>query len=338
MAKKIICPFCYREAFTEPGKTCPHDNCLSNRRGIPLQGEVFTHELFPIVVVGAPSSGKTHFLTVLRHLLSSNNFWPDFWQWKAVDYRMDQSVELETEDGNPFRYWEKILYNDHQMLPSTQKDVDHPPLLLSVSFNRSLRNLFHEPYRKRDLLIAFTDTAGEHSLGGRLLKFEENYAAATVARGIVVFLDVGELGNPHLAGTVVSDLRRGRRSSVPLALCMSKLDMLKDYFETFHDTDKSVEGKAMLCDIGNNSDAVQHLIGGTELVNNVTGSFKYTSFFAVSALGMEPFESPGILKKEMEKDWQPRCVLDPLLWLLWQHGYIGGVEVREDKTKRGGRR
>lgn len=337
MAKKIICPFCYREAFTEPGKTCPHDNCLSNRRGIPLPGEVFTHELFPIVVVGAPSSGKTHFLTVLQHLLRRDSFWPEFWQWKAVDYLMDQSAELETEDGNPFRYWEKILYENRQTLPSTQKEGDHPPLLLSVSFDRSLRHFFHEPRRKRDLLIAFTDTAGEHSQGGGLLKFEENYAAAKVARGIVVFLDVGELGNPHLAGTVVSDLRRGRRSSVPLALCMSKLDMLSDeVVNSFRDSDLSVEGKVMLCDIVSRSDAVKQLIGGTELVNNVTGSFKYTSFFAVSALGIKPFESSGVLKKE--EFLQPRFVLDPLLWLLWQHGYIGGVEVREDKTKRGDRR
>lgn len=335
MAKrKITCPFCYREVSAETGKPCPLDNCLSNRRSIPLPGEAFTHELFPIVVVGAPSSGKTHFLTVLQHILRRDSFWPEFWQWKAVDYLMDQSAEPETEEGNPFRYREKVLFEDRQTLPSTQKDVDHPPLLLSLSFDRSLRHFFHEPRRKRDLLIAFTDTAGEHSQGGGLLKFEENYAAAKAARGLVVFLDVEELGNPHLAGTVVSDLRRGGRSSVPLALCVSKLDMLPGDVNQFHDSDRSVEGKVMLCDIANNSDAVQALIGGTELVNNIKGSFRYTSFFAASALGIDPFESLGVLKVGFP---QPRCVLDPLLWLLWQHGYVGGIDKRKATLKRGGR-
>jgi len=71
-----------------------------------------------------------------------------------------------------------------------------------------------------------------------------------------------------------------------------------------------------------------------EMAENCEDSFKYHSFFAVSALGYDQFktDADGKLVQDsttgaisLKNVPKPIRVLDPLLWILWQHGKLGGT-------------
>ena len=71
----LVCPFCYTQIKAKIGQPCPNESCYSHRRGILLPKEVFSHELFPIAIVGPASSGKSHYLAALKHSLVTEAFW-----------------------------------------------------------------------------------------------------------------------------------------------------------------------------------------------------------------------------------------------------------------------
>ena len=88
---KITCPFCLHKVSPEPitsssgGMLCPRDECESHKRQIPLPKEAFDHDVFPIAIVGASSSGKTYFLTALMNELISKPMWDgDYWRIEMV--------------------------------------------------------------------------------------------------------------------------------------------------------------------------------------------------------------------------------------------------------------
>ena len=57
---------------------------------------------------------------------------------------------------------------------------------------------------------------------------------------------------------------------------------------------------------------------GGDKVANAASHFTYRQFFAVDALG-------GALQGgRLVSEPEPRRVLDPVLWILWQYGYVGG--------------
>ena len=378
--KRIVCPFCCQPVLAEIGKPCPNGDvvkdevgterklCISNARGIPLPDEVFTHRLFPIIIDGAPSSGKTHYLTVLQRTLRNNpHLWKcddgcERWEILPIDYKFNQAASIESPDGgNPFRLNEKRLYEDHWTLESTKKDDEHPPLLISATYRRGLDHLFEEPYplSAHKILISITDTAGEHSELGGLKEEERNYCSAKIICGrIFVTESNSERGIKDTEKTItkITDIASTRRfkKKVPLAFCVTKLDVRMDFNDIFAGssvdgicgTDVSIEGKVALMDIQRRADRLRELIcPGESSIENARGrqlvslidKFSYSMLFPVSALGFEPFvkdsKTGGVVqdsgaKKIKDTYPQPRFILDPLLWILWQHGLFGGVWSR----------
>ena len=128
MTKKIQCPFCYKWRRIARGKTCSNPDCMAHKYSAAIPEEAFTHKLFPIVIAGASSSGKTHFLTALLHRLRES-FWKEYWQLNPIDYNFGPAGGKPSET-NPYCRNDLTLFTDRQTLSSTQAIGPHPPLLL----------------------------------------------------------------------------------------------------------------------------------------------------------------------------------------------------------------
>jgi len=117
--------------------------------------------------------------------------------------------------------------------------------------------------------------------------------------------------------------------------------------EQHSNTDLSIPGRLMLPDIENNSRAVRIWMTGNAMhstAQNVESSFRYHAFFASSALGVNPFklDSNGAPSRDISTGAtilkgppSPLRVLDPLLWILWQHGKLGGLDKIPNRMNGG---
>lgn len=352
--KMVVCPFCYTRIKGKKGMPCPNEECYSHRRGIPLPDEVFTHDLFSVAIVGASSSGKSHYLAALKHSLVNESFWGDgdirggYWNWSFVTYYNPDNADNQSVD-NPYIRYEDNLYSRKVTLESTKRDDEHPPLLLSLEYLHPIRRMFDEPrFRKKGLLVAITDTAGEHSHSESIGALEDNYPVLKkLIKGVIVMLDPKELDSSGAANAVLSWFKRKRgKAKLPIALCLSKIDELSRGEESFpaelldaknFNTNLSVPGRLALPNVEQISLAVRRWMSGNAMhstAQNIESSFRYHAFFASSALGIEPFKlnadgSPqfdGSGAMMLRGEPKPLRVLDPLLWILWQHGKLGGAE------------
>ena len=331
--------------------------------------EVFTHELFSVIIVGASSSGKSHFLAALKHQLVNGvngeaeeahgwKGWGDgsengYWKWAFIEYFNPANAD-DTSVDNPYIKYETTLYQDGFTLGSTQKDDEHPPLLMSVDYLHPFRRMFDEPrFSKRGLLVAITDTAGEHAQNGAIGSFERNYPVLKkLAKGAIVMLDPKEIRGEanETANGVLAFFKRGRgKTKLPVALCLSKIDELakgadsvpQEWLDDRFNTDLRNPGRLVIPDIENNSRDILAWMRKTNLratADDLESSFRYHACFATSALGIDPFATdvgglPAVDSstgaRALKKGFPiPLRVLDPFLWILWQHGKLGGASVK----------
>ena len=366
MTKNAVCPFCYTEQMLEEGKKCPNDNCYSHLHDIPIPLEVFTHKLFPIAIVGASSSGKSHFLAALKHCLVNEGFWGEgnengYWKWSFVEY-FNPANKDNTDLDNPYITYEENLYINHRTLDSTRRDDEHPPMLLSLEYLNPLQRMFNDPLVfKKSLLVAITDTAGEHVQGGSIGALDINYPVLQkMVKGAIVIVDPKEARGEGTVSvnSVLAWFKRGNeKSRIPIAFCMSKIDELAkgnetippDWLDERFNTNIDNIGQLFLPDIENNSNAVYEWMMGRSFLKptaeDLKNSFRYHAFFATTALGIDPFaldwngkpkvDSSGgafVLKNGSPK---PLRVLDPLMWILWQHGQLGGTDKIKNSVAGG---
>ena len=375
--RNVICPFCFNEVRvvdsingTFPDQYC--DRCDSR-----IPEESLFSELLPIAVVGPSRSGKTHFLTVMAHQLLEDVLWPSYWVSTRVirvrphdDYVPSSFV---TSD-DAFLNFEESLYPQSGigviLQPTDRYDKVRLPLSLVVhlSFEMPSSAFGTEPYGRRNVLLAFTDAAGEdltHTGWGDIV---EKYPilGKGMTKAIIALIDPAELtglrdnivANPILErqfGEVgvelkvqttmasvlsIPQIRKMRR--IPLAVCLTKTDGLAS-MKQFADDDPIIgrenalfgverrPGCVNLSKIRELSDSVKRFLptkdkDGDNKIARVASNFRYHSFFAVDALGsaikaVETVDGQRLMRVPPN----PRRVLDPLLWILWQHGYVRGV-------------
>ncbi|MBQ7177624.1 MAG: hypothetical protein IJS08_09440 [Victivallales bacterium] len=126
----------------------------------------------------------------------------------------------------------------------------------------------------------------------------------------------------------------------PLAICVSKSDTLRN-IEEFSDIKvnplyKSIsmthKGCVDLSDLEELNEYVKErlLYNGAkkrDLLMQLEKEFKYTCFFAVSAFGFDAIAGEDEKNKQTLRDSiTSKRVLEPVLWALWQEGYLGGCE------------
>jgi len=381
--KKPICPFCFSDCEVSDVE----HYCGKCHSFIPK--EVLTSRLFPIAVVGSSAAGKTHFLTVLAHLLCEGVVWPSFWTVTRIIRHADDSISRSANDesDDEFVNCEEKLYPQQaasgMILKQTEPPSEAAPplsLVIHISYEKGFANRMKEPYHKQDVLLAFTDTAGEDFLRTDM-RWEDvgrkyPIIGRELAEGLIALLNPMQLSsvrnecqsaNPALkksyeqsglslsASVMLQKVlsKREIRNSMkmkPLAVCLSKTDALvainkldvQDYLAGTADIvchagkdegciqlqelqDLSTRTEAYLAEM-DGDDGYQEGHPKDGGISAAARFFKYRSFFATDALG--PAIQTARLVNSDDRMFSgmpvPRRVLDPLLWILWQHGLVGG--------------
>ena len=359
MSKKVKCPFCFHNVLPVPsangGQKCGNPECESHKQEIPFPPEVFTHELFPIAIVGPSSSGKTFFLTAVMNEFMQRPPWSGdggYWDLDVVHYAAD--IRNEGATNKFIGHWKTLFKEKRRLDPTVAlENVWLPPLLLSIAHSRNLKWTMKEPLRKRKLLLAFHDVPGEFTTDDNArMALAKRYGALNEAKGIIVLVEPTEL--PRVKSTLVNarmipeggetdtressleaikGLRLARQRKKPVAICLSKSDLLlstpslfprESHLAQYEQTDFRKEGVLQLGDVRETTAQVRDTFeqfNAGDYLPLMSQSFRYYAFFAISAMGREvinPFTD------EIVATPQPIRVLDPILWILWQWGLLGG--------------
>ena len=289
-----------------------------------------------ISVVGATQSGKSVYLTSLVHTLKTitpRNF-PIF--CTPISNEMGRKFKLEYEDP---------LIENGFLLDPTQKEKQQEPFIFTFSFSDG---------SKPEVSIAFFDVAGEGMVD---TAYMDIYAAnIRNSSGILFLVDpvqfrsIGrkiqlknglnfENSTPDEPTDVLSGLvedyiykQGGGVSEIPTAVVLTKTDLL----EALQDDGEYVRQRSYmfsnythrtffnLAEFDNIDEEVESFIAAADpnFRNALKRRFARLGFFAVSALGSKP-------EGQRVTSFAPVRVDEPFLWLLYQLGYIEGVE-RED--------
>jgi len=286
-----------------------------------------------ISIVGATQSGKSVYLTSLVHTLKTitpRNF-PIF--CTPISNEMGRKFKLEYEDP---------LIENGFLLDPTQKEKQQEPFIFTFSFSDDT---------KPEISIAFFDVAGEGMID---TAYMDIYAAnIRNSSGILFLVDpiqfrsIGrkiQLKNglddslyfPEEPSDVLSGLvedyiykQGGGVSEIPTAVVLTKTDLLEvlqhdgEYISPQSNMFTNYTHRTFfnLTEFDKIDIEVEELIATIDpnFRNALKRRFARLGFFAVSALGSKP-------DGQRVASFAPQRVDEPFLWLLYQLGYIEGVE------------
>lgn len=358
MSKKVVCPFCFHRVTPDPETSgCPRESCKFHERRIPFPQEILEGcEVFPIAIAGASGVGKTYYLTSLLNEFQNNSLWSGddgFWDLDVVHYASD--TRKEKTDNMFIEYWDTLFRRLSELNPTANDENQYrAPLLLSVRYSRSPKWTFCEPFSKKSLVLAIHDVPGEFTTDSNTrMALGERYGILGSAKGVIVLVEPTEL--PVVRQTLVQDgilspqgdrayaldavmgLRAAHLRKLPVAICLSKSDLLLgnprlfpkgSHLCDYLNTPAGDVGKLRLDDVEEVSNQVKDSFdrfNAGEFRPLLERSFRYSSFFALSALGtncVNPRTST------LTRAPQPIRVMDPILWILWQWGKLGGITIR----------
>ncbi|MDO4587989.1 MAG: hypothetical protein Q4C95_11950 [Planctomycetia bacterium] len=290
-----------------------------------------------IAIVGAKETGKSHFIAVLIQKIRS--------LYKAFNWT------LSANDDETMNLYKKHFYNPlyksnpPRILEVTQSArgnaVVKKPLLYSLGIIRGKRY--------QSITLAFFDTAGEDMDSEDQMRLINRYIYN--ASGIILLLDPLQLPGvrkklksehlPHEGNAYVGDIinrvanliRNGRsiprntRIRIPLAVALSKIDMLQDMIgkSSVIFENSRHRGSFNLREFRNINGHIRGWISHFDEEKSFlqqTNDFMNAGFFGISALGGNP-DANGFLPFSP----RPIRIEDPFLWLLWKNNFIQGKEL-----------
>lgn len=358
----VTCPFCFTQttrrrlfmrcapicgadgtefAASSVGRDglCPHGRRPQVRRLCPecrrdLLREYVEDDHRMIAMIGDQASGKSTFVGVLVHELQRHV--GERFDGLALDLLGEESREYyDRSFGGP-------LYQQQRTPQPTralrgQVTQRHDPLMFVLRFPRQRRipGVGGDP---RTALTVFYDTAGEESLRPENMEFLTNYLGA--AAGVLLVVDAGTLvgASPEASRTgrdpirpvhvLAEHLRETSRRpkarlKMPLAVVITKIDLIRDDFEStsvlrresrhdgyFDDADSREVHEEL------RSWLSEH--GLLHVDRSIETNFETHRWFGVSALGHAPDGGDDISAAGIH----PYRVEDPMLWLLARFGAV----------------
>lgn len=329
----VTCQECKRESTK---RLCPHCH-------MELPAEFGRFPVLVFAMIGAKNTGKSHYIAVLIEQIKKN-IGPD------LDVLL---VPLNDDTRERFdRDFRSVIYDKKQILDVTRRSADSgtkKPLAYSLTF--SSRDKRGAPVTEKVLYLSFFDTAGEDMTSESAMEAYTRYIAH--ADGVILLFDPLQLPvvraslppgtplpydpNATMMMQVVertiqlirtsNGLSASQKVGTPIAVAFSKFDAVE---EMLADTQLQVLNPSVHRSGFNVADhrAVQNDVRGLldqwdckDLLQLVESQFKHHAYFGVSALGCNPVAG-GTIPRVI-----PRRVEDPLLWLLYHHKYIKGVEA-----------
>jgi hypothetical protein len=323
------CPLCLAEGMLEPspggGETLqcrnvisesPHEECRFDfpalYRGLPKLS-------FP--TLGVPSSGKTHWLSMVYRQLNQNQEVPPEVEFAKIRSRASEDFD---------RIVSEILSSRNRPAGTQADSLPHPLVFNFID---------HDRLGPTNLLVNIFDYSGE-VLRGMTLQDHQRRRAFT-ADGYFFFLDptmtsdeqIDPLTNFRQDVRIVKKLRAGQHLHCPVALCVPKIDLLPrqryadpaggDSVDLFYRDlgnigwgmdQQSIHARSMLM-----RDLRDTIWPGWEIERTIKDIFggRYM-FFPFTPVGLDG----------MGEDWtsgnrviSPVGILHPLMWLLHMNGY-----------------
>jgi hypothetical protein len=333
---KGLCPHGRRPV---PRRFCPNEDCKR-----ALLREYVENRGRNVAVIGSADAGKTTYIGVLLHELQGR-VGAQF-NGMSLDLLGDES-RANYRDRFAKRLFDEGLNVAKTATLTAGANID--PLIFTLKMRS------RSPFRggTHSLISVFYDAAGENVLSAQKMDPLARYLES--AAGIVVLIDpmqVPELRSRYgdavarsTGGRIATDqqeviqrlaelLRESAVTSrskhrVPLALAITKIDLLRDTF----DDESPLRRRASHAghyDEADGADVHEELRGwlerwfGPSFDNTVSASFANYRYFGLSALGAPPQDTNRLA----ESGVHPYRVEDPMLWLLARFGYLKSMKGR----------
>lgn len=324
------CPECGKLTFQ---RACPQ--CHSELVGETPQG----FEAFKFIsMVGAPSSGKTAFLFSLKqHISQLNNLHINCYPYTTLTecwYR-DMCNSFRREGGlmPTLRLVDRASPELRGLLDSCGEGSYS--LVYKITLGSS------EKSKKSVYLISpdpageiYTDASREQQCRKLLSKADAIFYFINPLYFEGVRTNNSERSNPSVDhGLILSRISRlleedvvsrGKQRRLPFAVIVTHADMLSHMkriniteFSTEYSESYSVERGEKI------SKACRKFLeecGADDFVRSVEDNFPTHAFFFTAAFNRDP----RVENSQPPFDVKPILVVDPLLWVLWQYGYIKG--------------
>jgi hypothetical protein len=279
-----------------------------------------TKVCFP--TLGVPQAGKTHWLAMLYWELNRGNY-PKSVQFEKIRSQSSQDFDVLVEE----------ILNSRIGTAATQRDrIPHP-----LVFNLQDRDVLG----RNNLLVNIFDYSGEVTSDMGVEDYRRRRALE--GDGFFFFLDPTYPSEPQSKALadfredirLVKGIKAGRRVRIPVALCVSKIDLLAgkcfslpgggDAIAWFYKELGRIDptGEAMTWDV---IEARSRLLGelrdtiwpGWEIERQIDDLFggRYL-FFPLTPVGLDGAGEADLSLRTIS----PFGLLEPLLWLLEMNGY-----------------
>lgn len=327
MPDSADCPRCGHTTYTV---ICPHCHNVIPKEMVKNKGYI-------ISIIGARSSGKTNYITVLIDQLRKYGS-------KLGNLGvLASTVADERKDCTQVRYqtdFYDILFK-RGILPAQTKIADQKskiPLIYTIT-QKGVKN---------PLYLVFYDTAGENFNDPK--NISKNVKFLDESDAVIFLLDTFSIPYIHeklnmkgeielkydvILNNIIDHFANGDKKKKeahfkkPMAFAFSKIDTILQHSEKLADTSipgMSIDqnspylegGGIQMGDIETVSDGLKSALCSWHedgFVNNAENHYKNLKFFGFSALGKSPETDNHI------SDIQPYRVLDPLVWILDQFKY-----------------
>lgn len=323
------CPLCLAEGMLEPGpggadtlqcrnviSESPHEECNFD---FPALYRSLPKLSFP--TLGVPSSGKTHWLSMVYRQLNQNQDIPPEVEFAKIRSRSSEDFDRIVSD----------ILSSRNGPAATQVDSLPHPLVFNF--------IDHDRLGPTNLLVNIFDYSGE-VLRHMTLQDHQRRRAFT-ADGYFFFLDPTQTSDEQIKPLmdfrqdvrVVKKLRAGQHLHCPVALCVPKIDLLTrqryadpaggDAVDRFYrdlaDIGWGMDQQSILARSTLMRDLRDTIWPGWEIERTIKDIFggRYM-FFPFTPVGLDG----------MDDDWttgnrviSPVGILHPLMWLLHMNGY-----------------
>lgn len=342
--RRIYLPVCKDDAPQSGHRICPYCHLF-----LPQAQANWNRKNDIIAIVGSRSSGKSNYFGVLLNLLE-RRFAAEvgFGIRPQMTFDVRRMNRISSRELYQQRYGDR-LFRDNMVVEQTDRALVNAdikiPLIYQLTLSRKIKNV--EKVRSIDLVIF--DAAGEDLT--TMTNFEQFGRYAVKASGIIVMIDPfryptifnklskdiqNRIPSPDAMEGTPNDivdfvlnaksnsraLRPGQKIAVPTAVTLTKIDMLRSLGQgnsPLLQNTRHVHGfNRKQCE-SNSKTLISFLDanGAGELDANVRNQFEKYAFFGVSALGELPDE-------DVLTNIRPINVADPLLWILFQLGFLDG--------------
>ncbi|MDR0454960.1 MAG: GTPase domain-containing protein [Deferribacteraceae bacterium] len=295
---------------------CPH--CHQT-----LPANFGMYDRISISLIGTVRSGKTVYLAALANLMR-----------KKGALILTDSKELK---GMIDCLFGRDAGKESIKIPTTVQG-QLPPFIFKYDYEYAVPG--NSKTMTNTLLIVIYDMSGEFFRIDREQEYKYGLNIKN-SDGIIFLLDPSELEHykpklnmikkpqDYVIDTLNKKFFDNLKSDIPFILCMSKMDILTEFGdETREITELSkniteLENAETKCIdsrfFGNMNKYVRDLLNAVDekAITKQIENFNRNTAMALSSLGAEPTSDNRISCKPV-----PKNVSEPLLWLLWQNGYL----------------